>query len=557
MPQTLQLVDFLKTFPKDSNPRPQQEFALKKIANAFSSGKKFVIASLPTGSGKSHIASSIARSATPIDSRRKELVESYAIYKKDKNGNYQYEDDFLLGDSFGSYILTVTKSLQDQYRGLFENSIVMKGKSNYACDIDPNVSIDFAPCLFSQKIKDGCFAANRCPYYKTRNNAFTSLDPILNYRSFMNLPRFLRKREIYIFDEAGELESELVGQYSITINYANLSSENIDYKKLYSDNNKEAGAWLNDVYTKVKSESEKLKTKLSNIEKNESYEAVKNRDAQRLGRLMAMVHSLETIIPFWEECEYLVETRDSEKVVLVPYDIKPLAQMLFDGADMIVMMSATISNPLEFAKTLGIQEGQYEYIDIPSSFDSKKSPIKISRKYSLSYKNNNRDLPKIIEATLELCKQHKGHKGIIHTHTNKITEELKKKVGKDKRFLFRELGKNNEYIIEEHKNRIDDDTILVSPSLDTGISLDGDLGRFQIILKAPFLPLNSTRIKKIYDKNKTYYMMKMLDSLVQMCGRCTRSEHDHSITYILDGNVFPSIVSNKHLLPKHFLERLI
>lgn len=553
----LQLVDFLNTFPSDSKARPQQEFALKKIAQAFSSGKKFVIASLPTGSGKSHIAASVARSATPIDTHRKNLIDSYLIYKKDRNGNFQYEDDFLNGSSFGSYILTITKSLQNQYKTLFPDSVTVMGKSNYSCDIDPNVSIDFAPCLYSQKIKESCFASNRCPYYKTRNSAFISSDPVLNYRAFMSLPEFLQKREIFIFDEASDLESELVGQYSININYSYLNSEDIDFKKLYSDDSKQAGVWLIDLYDKVKSETDKLKSRLMNIEKNESHEAIKSRDMQRLGRLTGLVNNLEVAISNWEECEYLVENRDSEKVVFVPYDIKPLAKKIFDKADMILMMSATISNPVEFAKTLGIQKVQYEYIDVPSSFDSSKSPIKTTRKYSLSYKNNNRDLPKIIEAALELCNHHKGQKGLIHTHTNRITEEVKKLVGSDERFLFRELGNTNDDIIQEHRNRKDDDTILVSPSLDTGISLDGDLGRFQIILKAPFLPLSSKRIKKIYDKNKEYYTMKMLDNLVQMCGRCTRSDEDYSVTYILDGNVIPALLANKHLLPKHFLERII
>jgi len=552
----LQLVDYLKTFPTDAKARPQQEVALNKIAKAFSSGKKFVIASLPTGSGKSHIAASVARSATPIDTRRKELIDSYMIYKKDRNGNFKYEDDFLDGTSFGSYILTITKSLQDQYKGLFKESVIVKGKSNYSCDVDPNVSIDFAPCLYSPEIKEACFAADRCPYYRNRNAAFTSVDPVLNYRAFMNLPSFLRKREIYIFDEAGDMEAELVGQYSISINYSHLLAEDIDFKKLSSDDNREAGKWLNDVYTKLKSESDKLKNRLSSLEKKESHKAIKNKDIQRLGKLNGMIHSLENVINFWEECEYLVERRDSEGVTFVPYDVRPLADMLFKGADMILMMSATISNPKQFAKTLGIQEGQYEFIEASSSFSASKSPIRTSRKYSLSYKNNNKDLPRIIEAAVELCKCHKGQKGVIHTHTNKIAEEIKRKVTGDSRFIFREIGNTNEDILEEHKLRIDDDTILVSPSLDTGISLDGDLGRFQIILKAPFLPLSSKRIKKIYDKNKEYYMMKMLDNLIQMCGRCTRSDEDHSVTYILDANAVNSIISNKHLLPKHFLERI-
>jgi len=98
---------------------------------------------------------------------------------------------------------------------------------------------------------------------------------------------------------------------------------------------------------------------------------------------------------------------------------------------------------------------------------------------------------------------------------------------------------------------------LVSPSLDTGVSLDDDLGRFQIIIKAPYLPLGSKRIKKQFDKNPQYYGMKMLDTLIQMSGRCTRSIKDHSVTYILDGAAVKAVTSNKKHLPKYFLERFM
>lgn len=549
-------IDYLKFFPSKDKARPQQITALHEISRIFSSKKKFVIACLPTGSGKSHIAASIAKSTPEIDEARKRLIDSYLIYKKDKYGSFQYEDDFLYGNPFGSFILTITKSLQDQYKELFPSSIIVKGKSNYTCDVDPSVTVNMAPCLYSNKLKEKCFSEKRCPYYETRKDALLTVDPILNYRSFISLPSFLRKREIYICDEASDLESELVGHYSLTVLYSQLESEEISFKKLKSDDPKVAGSWLNDIYLKLKTEVDSLRTKVSKIAKDFKSEAVLNRETQRLSKLSDLLTSLESVVTYWEECEYLVEHKDSERVVFVPYDIKPLAKDLFSGAEKVLMMSATITNHLEFSKSLGIGEDEYEYVEISSVFDPKKSPIKCSRKYSLSYKTNNSDLPKIIESAIQLCEIHKGEKGIIHTHTNQITEAFKKLCKNSDRFLFRDSKSSNEDIIEIHKNS-NSDTILVSPSLSTGISLDDHLGRFQIILKAPFLPLSSKRIKKIYDKSKSYYMMKMLDTLIQMCGRCTRSIDDHSVTYILDGNAVNSILQNKQYIPKNFLERLL
>ena len=68
-------------FPKDSTPRPVQLEALDKIDSAWSSGKKYIIACLPTGIGKSHIALATANSSDPIDDDRKRDILAYQIYK--------------------------------------------------------------------------------------------------------------------------------------------------------------------------------------------------------------------------------------------------------------------------------------------------------------------------------------------------------------------------------------------------------------------------------------------------------------------------------------------
>jgi Rad3-related DNA helicase len=545
---------FLNNFP-GSNPRPQQVEALEKIQQAFSS-KKFVIARLPTGSGKSHIATAIARSSRPIDTKRRHLIESYDVFNRDKQDTLR--DIFTESQSFGSYILTVTRSLQDQYLELFPEQIAAKGKNNYNCDVDKNVTVDFAPCLVSHGLKHKCFEADRCSYFKTHKNALTSQDPVLNYKSFFNLPNFLQHREYLIFDEADKIESELVSLYSVTLNYAQLKSEEIIFKKIISDDRKEAGIWLTDIYMQVKEKLAEVKQKVSFMSnKNNTFDGILFKQIQRVGKLTGLYNQLMDAVLNWDEADYLVEYKDAKEVTLVPYNIKNLAQDIFSRGEKILLMSATISNPAEYAKSLGIGANEYTFLDVKSSFDSSRSPIYCSTKYNLSHKTLETYLPKIIEMVKDICDNHKGEKGIIHTHSNNITDMVYKYLHKNKRFLFREAGVTNMDIMNEHKSRISEDTVLVSPSLDTGISLDDELGRFQIILKAPYLPLGSKRIKKLFDKNPSYYTMKMLDSLIQMSGRCTRSVEDYSVTYILDGTAVKAIKSNKTFLPKYFLDRFM
>lgn len=545
----------LEHFPSNSQPREQQVEALSKIEKCFNRGKKFVIACLPTGSGKSHVGYTVGRSSTPMPNHLLSLINNYSIYKKNKNGEFLYEQDFLSHAPTSAFILTITKSLQNQYQQLFSEIPVLKGKNNYQCDVDGNFSAENAPCLFSTKLKQSCFDADRCPYYQARNNALAFISPILNYRVFFNLPDFLKRREIFICDEASGLEEELVSKYTFNLNYSFLDSEQIKFKKLLSDNENDALFWIQDLSLQIEQNYEEVKERLNNYTgTTNSSDKFYMREMIRLGKLSRLNISLQETIENWQRCGFLIEKKDKEGVTFVPYNVKPLAKQIFDKSEKVLMMSATISNPEVYAQSLGITD--YEYFEAKSAFNPKKSPIFCSKKYKLSYANMEKNLPHVIDLAMMICEKHKDEKGVIHTHTNFITEKIQNKVKNNRRFLFKTEAVNNEMILDEHKNN-DIASVLVSPSLDTGISLDGDLGRFQIIIKAPYLPLGSKRIKKMFDKNPKHYSMKMLDKLIQMSGRCTRSKDDHSITYILDAVAVDAIMREKSHLPKHFLERFV
>ena len=99
-------------------------------------------------------------------------------------------------------------------------------------------------------------------------------------------------------------------------------------------------------------------------------------------------------------------------------------------------------------------------------------------------------------------------------------------------------------------------TVIISPSLGFGTDLSDEFGRFSVIMKTPYLPLGDKRIKTIADRNPRWYQMKALITLVQMCGRTTRSVTDFSDTYILDGTAVDLIKRNIDKLPRFFRDRL-
>lgn len=528
----------LEYFPTGFTPRPHQIKGLTDIEQAINKGAKFIIVQAPTGSGKSFISKTLSNITRECNTEYKNLVFNY----------YAFDEDYIGAmdkmPPHGLFALTTTKALQNQYKDLFNESSIFKGKSNYQCEIDESFTTEHAPCVISPKQKRQCWDDHCCPYYEARNNALIENFTVLNYASFFNLPKHLRKRQIIVADECSELEDEIVKYYSAVIDYRRLTVNGIDFEKLTSETPTKALGWLTDLAHKVQTTIETHKGRARY--ENNKIELIKQQFRKDL------YESIINIIDHWDKTQYIIE-KDAEKAIFTPLKIDTLSHCLFDYADVVVLMSATIVDKDIFAKTLGIKD--FEYIEFDSTFDPKKSPIYCHSKFPLNYKTLDTFLPKVVELTNTIAEGHKGEKGIIHTHSFAITQAVQKKL-KGKRYLYREEGTTNETIIKEHTIR-KDDTVLVSPSLTMGLDLKGDLGKWQVIIKMPYPSLAGKRIKKLFEVDPDWYRMKMFISLIQACGRCTRSADDESITYILDGISTKVILDNRKILPKHFLDRIM
>jgi Rad3-related DNA helicase len=136
-----------------------------------------------------------------------------------------------------------------------------------------------------------------------------------------------------------------------------------------------------------------------------------------------------------------------------------------------------------------------------------------------------------------------------------ITQYLREHID-DPRFLFRLDGANNEQIIKQHIES-KEPTVLVSPSMTYGVDLKEDLARFQIISKASYMPLNDERIKRLFKEDPSWYVNKMLNHLIQACGRGVRTKNDKCVTYILDGTITDAVLRNAKKLPKYFIRRFV
>jgi Rad3-related DNA helicase len=354
-----------------------------------------------------------------------------------------------------------------------------------------------------------------------------------------------------VCDEAGELEDELVKNFSVDIRSKALTMILPDFRSgVNTDDIAAVKLYLSELIIKlyeavselegIIAKSKRAKTKMSQTQ---------------VGKLLIaknMHGQIKTVLENWNKCEYVAEDTPTG-IMISPLKIDKLSHTLFDNADKVLLMSATIIDHASYAKTLGITD--YEYIEVPSTFPAKNAPIIVSSKYKLNRSNLVSLLPTFRDLIKTICENHKAEKGIIHTHSMEITNYMQNNL-RGARFLCRERGVDNNDLMIQHRDG-PADTVLVSPSLTHGVDLKDDLARFQIIIKAPFLPLNSKRIKKLFKLDPQWYVNRMLATVIQASGRGIRSEDDHCVTYILDGCIIQSILDNAHKLPKYFLNRFI
>ena len=539
----------LNSFPGGYTPNSSQVKLLKNIDQAFKDGYKFAVCNAPTGSGKSFISKTLANASKEPTQNFKDLITSYIAFKMDQTGSYIHEQECADELPTGAFALTITKALQDQYKSLFKDTTILKGKSNYISTIDSNIDVELESLIMPKNILEDHRRSHKCPYHNDRRDALTNKFAALNYNMFFSLPSHVKKRQYLICDEAAELEDQLVKEFSCNINFEMLHRMDILVRPFYSKNDANVIKWISNLLLDLSDKMDELRDIINSNTNNKKFLIETRR--QLVG--IRNIHSkLSLIIETWNESEYLFET-NKDGITFMPLKVDKLSNHLFKYADKVILMSATIIDPSTFCKSLGIDK--FKYVEAESSFSSSKAPIFCNTKVKLNYHNLKRSLPKVVDQIKQICQFHKNDKGIIHTHNNTITSFLSKKLT-DSRFLIREPGVRNEVILEQHLEN-DDPTVLISPSLSRGVDLKDNLARFQIIVKAPYLPTKDKRIEKLMNDDFNWYVNKMLCSVIQSCGRGVRSKEDYCTTYILDGAIVETVVNNKHKLPKYFIDRFL
>lgn len=545
-------IDLIQNFPTKWTPNKAQQFILNEMAHVIDDERKFIVICAPTGSGKSMIAKTLCNcSSYPTKEFQRDCM-SGVMYDPNRKPNTCYQRS-------GCAVLTCTKSLQDQYINEFTDGNALKGQVNYPCAVNEDHTYQDGVCKYISGQKRKCQRDGICAYINQRAITDCNRSQFLNYSIFFQRTDRVKYKDYIVCDEASELEMLLVNEYTVAISlerFIELVEVEIPPTPLKKASKGEYAEWISGCRLICEQQIEVLEDKWEEQNRKSKKKKVPYAELVRHRKLSEYALKLKTLEETWWRTEYLIEN-ENDIIIFKPYNVDYLAdKFLFSYGKKVILMSATIIDHRNFTKTLGINENDYHYIEAPSMFDPKKALIKKVGDIGISYNNKRETLPIVSQIAQKLCEAHSGMKGIIHSHSMEILEYVRSAMCGDKRFLYRDDDKTNEDLIKMHKLSTKD-TVLVSPSMTHGVDLKGDLGKFQLIMKAPYPPMGDNRIKRKMKEDPQWYTNMMLSTLVQASGRCNRTVDDVSVTYILDANAWSCLKKNWDKLPKYFKDRLV
>ncbi|MGD0318772.1 MAG: helicase C-terminal domain-containing protein [Nitrososphaerales archaeon] len=541
--------------------RPFQKEVLNQVEAALAARKKFIILEAPVGFGKSPVAAAL--------------------------GLY-------LGSA---YLLSSTKQLQDQYSRDFEFPMVT-GKANFTCLV-PTSSGKFPPCSRGkceagwklsqcphyltfkdfddhenglcnrdskcQQLKNG----KLCPYYAQKWHAFRSPVMVANYAFFLselNYTADVKRRMLLVCDEAHDLEKQMVGSASYTFRKSMLQSYQADEAEGEGSSStlipdmgiEEASAWERPLH-------EAEHTLEVFVDKYLGVDAMQDRVASCKDALESLsgfledlkAHPSNWVVNSVRKTVTVDGGGSVEEVVFQPLEVGAYTSMLFDTADTVLLMSATVFSQEVFCRTLGIPEEEACLIRVKqSSFPVENRRIHALDVAQLSRATMDSSMDKIAKAVDEIMTHHAGERGVVHTtsyqQANYIMEHVS---GPNRARLSTTEGVlSRSELLRVHGET--DESVLISPSLYQGVDLKDDLSRFQVLVKVPYPDLSERRTRVKLDRDRGWYDWQTALRLVQTYGRSVRSETDYAVTYVLDSNFEWFLRKHREFFPEYFLEAL-
>ncbi|MFC7213991.1 helicase C-terminal domain-containing protein [Saliphagus sp. GCM10025334] len=541
-----------EAFPAPSY-RGNQEQALRDIRDAFEAGNDVVLVRAPTGSGKSLLARAVAGCARTIDEA--EPVEAT-----------------------GAYYTTPQVSQLDDVAGddLLQDLNIIRGKSNYTCILpgELDTPVNQAPCVRERGYD--CSVQHRCPYFSDRAIASNRSIAAMTLAYFMQTAgsEVFRKRDVVVIDEAHGL-SEWAEMYA-TIQ---LGPRTVpfwdDLRVPQVDSVESAARYAEALGRRCTSRKDELL----------GQESLSPAEVRERDRLQELIGELDFFVEDYRDPQspttWLVDqdeatnsSRDggsdsndedeTENPQGGPLTIKPmdperyLRYTVWDRGNKFALLSATILNKDAFCRHVGLEPSRVALVDVGHTFPVENRPLYDVTQGKMTYEHREETLPKIARTIVRIMQAHPDEKGLIHAHSYAIQEQLESLltdfgVGDRVRAHSRD---DRDADLEAWKASSDPDVFL-SVKMEEALDLKGDLCRWQVLCKAPFLNTSDSRVAHRLEEGQwAWYYRAALRTVIQACGRVIRAPDDHGATYVADSSLLDLFERARTDMPDWFEEQV-
>ncbi len=527
--------DVLRYFPHKT-PREGQIETITDVLSAFDSGKKFVLLEGPTGCGKSAIGMTIARMMrayylTVQKSLQDQLARDFQAFSVTLKGRNAYQCTKAL-QAVKQY--EKSKTFRDTYNKMHRDPPVPRRCDEGLCRLEG--SNRYIDCI------DAVHPNLPCPYWRQRELAKIAPICVMNTHSFLfqTLYGGFKERKLIIVDECHRLEGILMDFVTFTVSDKELPG--MKFSKC------ETPSEYAELFEKIALE-EKILVLLS-IAQN-------NKDIKEIDKWDAILAKYKRFMENTDDSRWVSLFKDYggfRSIQLKPIFVDTFAESLvFDLADHVLLMSATIMDAGVMCESLGMDRDEVYSKRLKSRFPVKNRPVLHTPSGSLSFKKKRFTYPKLIEDVDQICAKHGDERGIIHTHNFEIANILMDNCPSNHRFYFQKSFDSKTEMLEEHKKS--PNGVIVAPAMHEGTDLIDDLARFQIICKVPYPSFHDNEQLKIrMELSRDYYNWLTATSIVQAYGRSVRSEDDWAITYIMDEDFRRFFNMTERMLPGWFKE---
>ncbi|ELY59467.1 helicase c2 [Natronococcus amylolyticus DSM 10524] len=512
--------------------RGAQEQALRDVRDAFAAGNDVVLVRAPTGSGKSLLARAVAGCARTVE----EAEPSEAA---------------------GAYYTTPQVSQLDDVAAddLLADLNVIRGKSNYTCILpdERETPVNQAPCVRERGYD--CSVKHRCPYFSDRAIASNRSIAAMTLAYFMQTAgsEVFRTRDVVVIDEAHGLAEWAEMYATIQLGPRTVpfwdelrvpEVDGLDRAVRYAEN-------VAQICTRRKDELL-------------SQESLTPREVRQRDRLQELIGELDWFVSDYRDPQsattWLVDQSDlrssenegdgggsegdGEKLG-GPLTIKPmdperyLRHTVWDRGNKFALLSATILNKAAFCRQVGLDPADVALVDVEHTFPVEHRPLYDVTQGKMTYEHRSETTPKLARTIVQVMQEHPDEKGLVHAHSYDIQERLAD--------LLRDFGVGDRIRVHDRDSRdaaleewkaSDDPDVFLSVKMEEALDLKGELCRWQVLCKAPFLNTGDSRVAHRLEEGQwAWYYRTALRTIIQACGRVVRAPDDYGATYLADSSL--------------------